>query len=62
MADVKAEVKDGQIIITLPFNPVGKRSTSGKTMIVASTNGNPKIKADGYDKEISVGVNVYYKD
>lgn len=62
MADVKAEVKDGRIVISLPFNPVGKRSESGKTMIVASTRGAAIINADGFDKPVSVNVNVYFKE
>jgi polysaccharide deacetylase 2 family uncharacterized protein YibQ len=61
MSNVTAEVKGNQIVITMPFDPKGTPSKTGKTMVVASTNGNQKVKAKGYDKEISIGCNVYFK-
>ena len=59
---VKAEVKGNEIVITLPFNPQGTRSQSGKTMIVATTSGAAVVNAPGFDKPISVNVNVYFKE
>jgi len=51
------------LIITLPLvNPI-RPSKSGKTLVVATSNGNKssgcKINVDGEEKDITVGVNAY---
>lgn len=62
MADVKAYVEEGRIVLSLPFNPEGKPSNSGKNKIVATTNGAAIINVAGYDKPVSVNVNIYFKE
>jgi hypothetical protein len=57
--DFKAEIKGGSLIITIPIAKKPEPSKSGKTKIVASTNGNVKtdIKVEGYP--LTIGVNAY---
>jgi hypothetical protein len=57
--DFKAEIKGGNLIITIPVAKKPEPSKSGKTKIVASTNGNVKtdIKVEGYP--LTIGVNAY---
>lgn len=56
---MKVEIKDKQIIITLPISP--RPSKSGKTTVIASTAGNQPSTAI-YDKQpVIVGVNCYIK-
>lgn len=56
---MKAEIKNGHLIITLPLVVPARPSASGKTLIVASTNGNVKtdMKVDG--KFVTLGLNAY---
>ena len=58
---VKAEIKGGNLILTIPMNPKPTPSTSGKTLVVASTHGNQptEVKVDG--QLVTVGVNAYIK-
>jgi hypothetical protein len=57
---MKAEIKDGKFIITGELQPPS-RSKSGKTFIVASTNGFMKI-IDDKGKEFQVSVNIITKE
>lgn len=56
--------KDRTITIVLPIEEP-RASTSGKTMVIASTNGNrasgQKITYGGKPCEVVVGVNAYFK-
>lgn len=56
---MKVEIKDGNLVITLPMaaNPVA--SASGKTLVVASTHGNVKTEVQVNGKPVVVGVNAY---
>ena len=59
---VKIDEKAKTLTITLPLQPDGTRSASGKTMVVATTRGNqvaPDAVVNG--KPITIGVNAYYK-
>lgn len=57
---MKAEVKDGNLIITIPLQAPAP-STSGKTLVVASSHGNTVTTATIDGKPIVVGVNAYIK-
>lgn len=61
MSDVKAEIKDGKLIITLPVNAQPAPSASGKTLVVASTHGNVATSAIVQGKPVVIGVNAYIK-
>jgi len=58
---MKAEIKDGNLVLTLPINPTPAPSASGKTLVVASSHGNltTSVLIDG--KPVVVGVNAYIK-
>jgi len=56
---MKAEIKDGQLIITLPMNPTPVASASGKTLVVASSHGNQPTSAQVNGKPVVIGVNAY---
>lgn len=51
------EIKNGNIIITLPIEP--SISASGKSIVVASTKGNKASTVQHEGKTIIIGVNAY---
>ena len=53
-----AEVKNGKLVITLDLN-TPRPSTSGKTLVVASSCGNVRTTALVDGKPITIGVNAY---
>ena len=55
-----AEIKDGQLVITINLNPP-RPSASGKTLVVASTGGNVATSATIDGKPITIGLNAYIK-
>lgn len=58
---MKAEIKDGNLVVTIPINDPPTESKSGKSLIVASTNGNirPGLTIDG--QPVTIGLNAYIK-
>lgn len=58
---VKAEIKDGKLIITLPMNSSPQPSATGKTLVVASTHGNVATAAVMNGQPIVIGVNAYIR-
>ena len=56
------EVKNGNVIITLPLEE-GKMSASGKSKVIASTHGNVKmpVKVNGATELITISANVFQK-
>ena len=56
---MKVEIKDKQIIITLPISP--RPSKSGKTTVIASTAGNIVSPAVFDGQPVIVGCNAYIK-
>lgn len=57
MFNVEHEFKDGKLIITVDPNNPGRPSKSGKTIVIASTEGNKSI--DVGDQKLTVGLNIY---
>lgn len=55
---MKAEIVDGNLVITLPMQTPSP-SASGKTLVVASSHGNQKTEAEIDGKRIVIGVNAY---
>lgn len=53
-----AKIENNKVTITLDLQPPTK-SSSGKTLVVASTHGNQKVELNG--ETFFVGVNVYKK-
>lgn len=62
---MKAEIKGTDLIITIPVNAGFPNSKSGKTKIVASSNGNIttalQIEHAGEKKNVTIGLNAYFK-
>lgn len=58
---MKAEIKNGMLTITIPINSVPTISASGKTLSVASSQGNKAtdVMVDG--KPLTIGLNAYIK-
>ena len=56
MENVKIERKGKVLTITVDLSKKGIPSKSGKTLVIASTNGNQRIDGEG---DIVVGLNVY---
>ena len=63
MNKVQAEIdeKANELVLRLPLDMNGTPSTSGKTMVHASTRGNAKTAVRLRDKELIVGINAYTK-
>lgn len=59
MRNVKMTVKGSILTIEVDLSKRMGQSGSGKTMIIASTDGSTKLEGDD---QISVGLNVYTKD
>lgn len=63
-ASIDGVVLNNRLIVSLPWNPTGTKSASGKTNVHASTRGNRPLMIET-DKnttaEYHAGVNVYSK-
>jgi hypothetical protein len=56
---MKAEIKSGNLVITLPLNETPVASKSGKNLTVASTRGNRATTAEVDGRPVTIGVNAY---
>lgn len=58
---MKAELKNGKLLIEIDVNTPPVRSASGKSLVVASTQGNltTSVLVDG--KPLTIGLNAYIK-
>jgi hypothetical protein len=56
---MKAEIKEGKLVLTLDYDKKGTLSKSEKSMVHASTNGNLPVSVDS--KVVYIGVNCYSK-
>ena len=54
-----ATVEDGYLVIRVPLNPMPTRSSSGKTLVVASSHGNKQTDLEIEGKPVIVGCNAY---
>ena len=61
MAKVTVDKKAGTLTIVLPLQDA-RPSKSGKTMVIATTNGNVETDASYDGKSVTIGVNAYYKE
>ena len=55
---MKVEIKGKQLIITMDMQTPAP-SSSGKTLVVASSHGNVQTSAEVDGKPVTVGVNAY---
>ena len=56
---MKAEIKNGNLIITLPLQTPQRRA-SGKTRVLATSRGNVKTDLIYQGQPVTVGVNAYF--
>lgn len=59
MINIKQEIKGETLVITVNLTERHGPSKSGKTVVIASTQGNQKLPAP--HQEVSFGLNVYVK-
>ena len=61
MREVKAKIAGKKLMLEIDLNDAPKPSASGKTLVVASSEGNYQtdLKVDG--KPVIVGLNAYIK-
>ena len=57
---MKAEIKNGNLIITLPLQEPTP-SKSGKTLVVGSSGGNRETDCQVQGKNVTIGVNAYIR-
>lgn len=57
---MKAEIKDNKLCIEIDLEEP-KPSSSGKTLVVASTHGNVATTAQVNGKPVTIGLNAYIK-
>ena len=57
---MKVEIKEGKLIIEIELQEPTP-STSGKTLVVASTHGNQATNLLIGDKQLIIGLNAYIK-
>ena len=58
---MQASIANGILTIQVPVNAVPQPSSSGKTLIVASSNGNKTTDAKVDGKPVVIGLNAYIK-
>jgi polysaccharide deacetylase 2 family uncharacterized protein YibQ len=54
-----AKIEGNELVIRLPLNPTPVRSSTGKTLVVASSHGNKQTEARVNGQPVVVGVNAY---
>ncbi len=58
---LKANIEGNELVIRVPLNQPPKPSSTGKTLIVASSNGNVATAAVVNGQPVVVGFNAYIK-
>jgi hypothetical protein len=56
---MKAQIIDGQLVITIALDSKGAPSASGKTLVHASTRGNVQTDVVLNGKPLTIGLNAY---
>lgn len=56
---LKATIEGNELVIRVPLNDTPVPSSSGKTLVVASSHGNQKTGAMVNGQPVIVGVNAY---
>lgn len=58
---MKAEIKNGTLVVTISLEPKPRPSSSGKTLLVASTGGFVTTEAEVDGKPVRVSLNATIK-
>jgi hypothetical protein len=56
---MKVTIENGELVIRLPLNKPPIPSSTGKSLVVASTRGNQQTEAVVNGQPVTVGVNAY---
>jgi hypothetical protein len=56
---VKVTIENGELVIRLPLNKAPTPSSTGKTLVVATSRGNQRTEAVVNGQPVIVGVNAY---
>lgn len=56
---MKATIKNGNLCIEIPVAKTPQPSTTGKTLVVASTRGNKETEVKVNGKSVIIGLNAY---
>ncbi len=56
---LKVTIEGNELVIRVPMNATPVVSSSGKTLVVASSHGNQKTEATINGQQVIVGVNAY---
>lgn len=56
-----ARIEGKELVIRIPLNDPPRPSSSGKTLVVATSNGNKLTEATVNGQPVIVGVNAYIK-
>ena len=56
------KIENNNLVITIPVNSPLRTSATGKTKLVASTNGNIVTSAVVEGKNVTLGLNAYIKN
>lgn len=59
MNNVTIDVNRGVAVITVDLNQKGRPSSTGKTEIIASTEGNKPVSDDVKFKDFRIGLNIF---
>jgi hypothetical protein len=54
-----AKIVGNKLVIEIPLNPAPVPSSSGKTLVIASTHGNKTTEAQVNGKNVVIGLNAY---
>ena len=54
-----ARIVGNKLVIEIPLNPAPVPSSSGKTLVIASTHGNKTTEAQLNGKNVVIGLNAY---
>jgi hypothetical protein len=57
--NLTASIEGEFLVIRVPLNPIPTPSTSGKTLVVASSHGNKETEVQVEGKPVYIGVNAY---
>jgi hypothetical protein len=57
-----ATVEDGYLVVRVPLNPTPTRSSTGKSLVVASTHGNKQTDLEVDGKPVILGLNAYIQN
>jgi len=56
---LKATIEGNELVIRIPLNPTPVVSSTGKTLVIASSHGNKQTEAKVNGQPVIVGVNAY---